>query len=72
MNENRTVTLSKHEVVLDIDTVDTIWEIAHGADGWKRDFPPNETIRILQAYEKKAHMLDEFVRSLGYEVEEDF
>ena len=72
MSDNRTVTLSKHEVVLDIDTVDTIWEIAHGADGWDRDFPPNETIRILQAYEKKAHMLDEFVRSLGYEVEEDF
>ena len=70
--ENRTVTLSKHEVVLDLDTVDMIWEIAHGADGWERNFPANETIRILQAYEKKAHMLDEFVRSLGYEVEEDF
>ena len=72
MSRDRTVTLSKHEVVLDLATVDMIWEIAHGADGWERDFPPNETIRILQAYEKKAHMLDEFVRSLGYEVEEDF
>ena len=72
MSRDRTVTLSKHEVVLDLDTVDMIWEIAHGVDGWERDFPPNETIRILQAYEKKAHMLDEFVRSLGYEVEEDF
>ena len=69
---DRTVTLSKHEVVVDRDTVDMIWEVAHGADGWERDFPPNETIRILQAYEKKAHMLDEFVRSLGYEVEEAF
>ena len=70
--ENRTVTLSKHEVVLDLDTVDMIWEIAHGADGWERDFPDNETIKVLQSFEKKAHMLDEFVRSLGYEVEEDF
>ena len=72
VSDNRTVTLSKHEVVLDLDTVDMIWEVAHGADGWERNFPANETIRILQAYEKKAHMLDEFVRSLGYEVEEDF
>ena len=64
-NENKIVGIS-------LDTVDAIWEIAHGADGWERDFPPNETIRILQAYEKKAHQLDEFVRSLGYEVEEDF
>ena len=64
-NDNKIVGIS-------LDTVDAIWEIAHGADGWERDFPPNETIRILQAYEKKAHQLDEFVRSLGYEVEEDF
>tara|TARA_R100000700_G_scaffold25592_1_gene32345 strand:- start:306 stop:512 length:207 start_codon:yes stop_codon:yes gene_type:complete len=64
-NDNKIVGIS-------LETVDAIWEIAHGADGWERDFPPNETIRILQAYEKKAHQLDEFVRSLGYEVEEDF
>ena len=65
INDNKIVGIS-------LETVDAIWEIAHGADGWERDFPPNETIRILQAYEKKAHQLDEFVRSLGYEVEEDF
>ena len=64
-NDNKIVGIS-------LETVDAIWEIAHGADGWERDFPPNETIRILQAYEKKAHQLDEFVISLGYEVEEDF
>jgi len=61
MSENRTVTLSKHEVVLDIDTVDAIWEIAHGADGWNREFPDNETIKVLQSYEKKAHMYDQMV-----------
>ncbi len=64
--------IENKKVMINLETVDAIWEIAHGADGWERDFPPNETIRILQAYEKKAHMLDEFVRSLGYEVEEDF
>ena len=53
MSENRTVTLSKHEVVLDIDTVDAIWEIAHGEDGWNRKFPDIETINVLNNYEKK-------------------
>ena len=66
MSENRTVTLSKHEVVLDIDTVDAIWEIAHGADGWNREFPDNETIKVLQSYEKKAHMYDQMLELLGF------
>ena len=66
MSENRTVTLSKHEVVLYIDTVDAIWEIAHGADGWNREFPDNETIKVLQSYEKKAHMYDQMLELLGF------
>ena len=49
--ENRTVTLSKHEVVLDLDTVDMIWEVAFGADAWEREFPDNEVIKVLQSYE---------------------
>ena len=65
MSENRTVTLSKHEVVLDIDTVDAIWEIAHGADGWNREFPDNETIKVLQSYEKKARMYDQMLKYLS-------
>ena len=69
--ENRTVTLSKHEVVLDLDTVDMIWEIAHGADGWEREFPDNETIKVLQSFEKKAHMYDQMLELLGFKPEED-
>ena len=71
MSENRTVTLSKHEVVLDIDTVDAIWEIAHGEDGWNREFPDNETIKVLQSYEKKAHMYDQMLELLGFKPEEE-
>ena len=69
--ENRTVTLSKHEVVLDLDTVDMIWEVAFGAEAWEREFPDNEVIRVLQSYEEKAHMYDQILELLGFEPEED-
>ena len=72
MRKNRTVTLSKHEDVLDLDTVDMIWEIAHGADAWNRDFPDNETIKVLQSFEKKAHLYDQIVELLGFEPQEDY
>ena len=72
MGENRTVTLSKHEVVLDLDTVDMIWEIAHGADAWNRDFPDNETIKDLQRFENKSHLYDQIVELLGFEPQEDY
>tara|TARA_R100001198_G_C5189821_1_gene182952 strand:+ start:433 stop:870 length:438 start_codon:yes stop_codon:yes gene_type:complete len=72
VSDNRTVTLSKHEVVLDIDTVDAIWEIAHGVDGWNREFPDNETIKVLRSYEKKAHMYDQMLELLGFKPEEDY
>ena len=72
MSENRTVTLSKHEVVLDLDTVDMIWKIAHGAEAWEREFPDNETIKVLQSFEKKAHLYDQIVELLGFEPEEDY
>jgi hypothetical protein len=72
MSRDRTVTLSKHEVVLDLDTVDMIWEIAHGADAWNRDFPDNETIKVLQSFEKKAHLYDQIVEILGFEPQEDY
>jgi hypothetical protein len=49
-----------------------IWEIAHGADGWEREFPDNETIKVLQSYEKKAHMYDQLLELLGFEPPEDY
>jgi hypothetical protein len=72
MSENRTVTLSKHEVVLDLDTVDMIWEIAHGAEAWEREFPDNETIKVLQSFERKAHLYDQLLELLGCEPQEDY
>ena len=71
MSENRTVTLSKHEVVLDIDTVDAIWEVAFGADAWNREFSDSDVIMALKNYEKKAHMYDQILELLGFEPAED-
>jgi hypothetical protein len=71
MSENRTVTLSKHEVVLDIDTVDAIWEVAFGTDAWNREFSDSDVIMALKNYEKKAHMYDQILVLLGFEPLED-
>ncbi len=71
MSENRTVTLSKHEVVLDIDTVDAIWEVAFGADAWNREFSDSDVIMALKNYEKKAHMYDQILVLFGFEPLED-
>ncbi len=72
MIENRTVTLSKHEVVLDIDTVDAIWEVAFGADAWNREFSDSDVIMALKNYEKKANMYDQILVLLGFKPEEDY
>ena len=69
--EDRTVHLSKHEVVIDRYAAEDIWEVAFGADAWEREFPDNEVIRVLQSYEKKAHKYDTLMEALGLEVEED-
>ncbi len=55
---SRTVTLSKHEIVVDRDVIEDIWEIAHGAEALEKDYTTEETIRILKSYEAKAHKYD--------------
>ena len=64
--------IENKKVTINLETVDAIWEIAHGADGWNREFPDNETIKVLQSYEKKAHMYDQMLELLGFEPPEDY
>lgn len=54
MNKDRTVTLSKHEVVLDLDVVESIWEIAFGADAWEKNYSCEEVISRLQDFANKS------------------
>tara|TARA_B100000519_G_scaffold160871_1_gene142860 strand:+ start:207 stop:431 length:225 start_codon:yes stop_codon:yes gene_type:complete len=55
MSKDRTVTLSKHEVVLDLDVVESIWEIAFGADAWEKNYSCEEVINCLNEFQKKAY-----------------
>ena len=71
MSENRTVTLSKHEVVLDRYSAEDIWEIAFGEDAWDKGFRDSEVIEVLKSYEKKAHMYDQILVLLGFEPLQD-
>jgi hypothetical protein len=54
MSKNESVTLDKHEVVLDRDFVEEIWELAFGDDAWNRDFSDEEVLEKLKQYEAHA------------------
>jgi len=69
--DDRTVHLSKHEVVLDRTAAGEIWEVAFGADAWENEYPDDEVIKVLQSYEKKAQKYDQLIEALGLPVEED-
>ena len=69
---NRTVTLSKHEMVIDRDVFEEILEIAHGAEAVDRDFSTEETLQVLKNYAAKAHNYDSLCGFLGLEIKEDY
>ena len=52
--EDKTITLSKHEVVLDRDFVEEVWELAFGNDAWNREFSDDEVLEKLKEYEAHA------------------
>ena len=68
---DRTVTLSKHEMVIDRDVFDSILEIAHGAEAVDRDFSTEETLQVLKNYAAKAHNHDSLCGILGIELKDD-
>lgn len=72
MTMNRTVTLSKHEMVIDRDVFDAIVEIAHGADAADRDFSTEETLQVLKSYAAKAHKHDSLCGYMGIEIKDDY
>ncbi len=52
--EDRQIVLSKHEVVLDRDFVEEVWELAFGHDAWEREFSDDEVLEKLKQYEAHA------------------
>jgi hypothetical protein len=54
MEEDKTITLNKHEVVLDRDFVEEVWELAFGHDAWNKGFNDQEVLDKLKQYEAHA------------------
>ena len=52
--EDKLITLSKHEVVLDRDFVEEVWQLAYGADAWEREISDEEVLQKLKQFEAHA------------------
>ena len=63
--EDRTMTISKHEVVLNRMFVEDIWELAFGADAWEDGHYDVAVYQKLMEYSKKALAWDKFYESIA-------
>ena len=52
--EDKVITLSKHEVVLNRDFVEEVWQLAYGADAWEREISDEEVLLKLKQFEAHA------------------
>jgi|TARA_B100000579_G_C22223688_1_gene572878 hypothetical protein len=52
--EDKVITLSKHEVVLNRDFVEEVWQLAYGADAWEREISDEEVLQKLKQFEAHA------------------
>ena len=55
---DKTITLSKHEVVLDRDAAEDIWEVAFGADAFEKGYTDQEVLKVLRSFSDKALKYD--------------
>jgi hypothetical protein len=54
MSEDRTLTISKHEVVLDRMFAEDTWELAFGDGAWTNQYTDDDVYQKLKEYERKA------------------
>ena len=54
MSEDRTVTISKHEVVLDRLFAEDTWEIAFGDNAWENGYTDEDVYHKLKSFSEKA------------------
>lgn len=52
--KDKVITLSKHEVVLNRDFVEEVWQLAYGADAWEREISDEEVLQKLKQFEAHA------------------
>ena len=58
--EDETVTISKHEVVLDRMFAEDTWELAFGDGAWTNQYTDEDVFQKLREYETKAFCWDTF------------
>lgn len=58
MSEDRTLTISKHEVVLDRMFAEDTWEIAFGDDAWENGYTDEDVYHKLKSFSEKAFAWD--------------
>ena len=49
-----TITLSKHEVVIDRMFAEDVWELAFGDNAWENDYTDADVLYTHKGYERKA------------------
>ena len=54
MSIDRTITISKHEVVLDRMFAEDTWELAFGDNAFENDFTDEDVLHKLKEFSKKA------------------
>mgnify|MGYP003112714367 FL=1 len=52
--EDKVITLSKHEVVLNREFVEEVWQLAYGAGAWGREISDEEVLLKLKQFEAHA------------------
>ncbi len=64
MSEDKTITISKHEVVLDRTFAEDTWELAFGDSAWDKEYPDEDVYQKLKEYEQKALAWDAIYEEL--------
>ena len=72
MSEDRTLTISKHEVVLDRLFAEDVWELAFGDNAFENDFTDEDVYHKLKEFSEKALAWDTmYAKHQPNDVDED-
>ena len=58
MSEDRTLTISKHEVVLDRLFAEDVWELAFGDNAWDKGYTDEDVYQKLKEFSHRAFAWD--------------
>jgi hypothetical protein len=64
MSIDRTVTISKHEVILDRLFTEDVWELAFGDNAFENDYTDQDVLHTLKSFSKKALAWDAMYEEL--------